>query len=731
MSRRALLLGALGALGALILGDACGDNSGCPSVQVTVQRTGEGQVTSTPLGVSCGAQCQVRLCAGQPLQLSAQALWPGAFLGWQGACSGDAPRCAVDTRRDQTVSAAFGHQLTLRRDGDGEGQVRSDALALDCGPRCSAALPRGARVTLSARPAAGSFFAGWDGACQGTAPSCALRVEGALAATARFARRLCGADGFCWQHPLPQGNTLLAVFGLDRGHQWAAGAGGTLLFYDGVTWKLQESGTTEPLYGLWAGAADAAWAVGARGTILRWDGRRWQRQAAPTQEDLYTIWGSGAAATWAGGNALLRWDGAAWVLWQGAGAPRGARSIWGSAPTDVWFAGAPSLRFDGSVFRQQSALSGCQGQSVWGVAAVDLWLTGAAGQGVRRWNGATCPQVLAQDLDRLWAGGAAEAWAVRARASSELWRWDGLTWERDALQPALALQAVGGSPGGPAWAVGAGGFMTRLQDGAAEVYPAQPPPLAINALWASPTGELWAAGDRGAIRRWSEDGAAQVVQSGTTQDLLGLWGSAAGELWAVGWDRTVLRFDGAGFQPLRSSIDVGLRAVAGDGQGSVFVGGECGVWRINGPAVVKIAEDCVDALWSGPGGLWSVGRGAAHRWDGTRWRDFEAGGAWLTGVWGSGPDDVWLVGGGAVLRWDGADLRPVETGRNQALSAVWGRGRDDVWLAGEDQVLHFDGAAFTPASHGTVFGAKALAGSGGGRLWVAATQALWSHEAAR
>jgi hypothetical protein len=62
----------------------------------------------------------------------------------------------------------------------------------------------------------------------------------------------CTEDGWCWAHPLPEGNTLLAV---------------------------------------WGAASADVWAVGERGAILHWDGQRWSPVASPTQEFLRCVWG--------------------------------------------------------------------------------------------------------------------------------------------------------------------------------------------------------------------------------------------------------------------------------------------------------------------------------------------------------------------------------------------------------------------------------------------------------
>ena len=51
-------------------------------------------------------------------------------------------------------------------------------------------------------------------------------------------------DYWVWENPTPTGNGLSDVSCLDADHAWSVGAGGTILFYDGVRWNPQISPTT-------------------------------------------------------------------------------------------------------------------------------------------------------------------------------------------------------------------------------------------------------------------------------------------------------------------------------------------------------------------------------------------------------------------------------------------------------------------------------------------------------
>ena len=75
--------------------------------------------------------------------------------------------------------------LCVARSGSGSGSVSSSLAGLQCGSSCAEKVPPGAEQTLTATPAAGSTFAGWSGACTGTAP-CVVAPSLGASVTARF-----------------------------------------------------------------------------------------------------------------------------------------------------------------------------------------------------------------------------------------------------------------------------------------------------------------------------------------------------------------------------------------------------------------------------------------------------------------------------------------------------------------------------------------------------------------
>ena len=84
---------------------------------------------------------------------------------------------------------------TLTITKTGSGNVDSSDKRLSCGNKCVSPYTAGSVVTLTAKPASGSVFTGWTGACIGANPSCAVAVNGHVEANAVFAAAPAGGGG--------------------------------------------------------------------------------------------------------------------------------------------------------------------------------------------------------------------------------------------------------------------------------------------------------------------------------------------------------------------------------------------------------------------------------------------------------------------------------------------------------------------------------------------------------
>src|SRR5207247_1863723 len=161
---------------------------------LTKAGTGSGTVTSDPAGLDCGATCSAPFPFDAVVNLTAIPAPGSVFTGW----SGD-PDCADGSVRldmEMTCTASFAGSgsgslvatLSVVKFGAGSGTVTSNPPGIDCGATCSAVYDRGTTVALTATPAPGSIFGGWNGcSADGT-----VRLDGDKQCTAIFG--LSGAD---------------------------------------------------------------------------------------------------------------------------------------------------------------------------------------------------------------------------------------------------------------------------------------------------------------------------------------------------------------------------------------------------------------------------------------------------------------------------------------------------------------------------------------------------------
>ncbi|MBU6337860.1 MAG: hypothetical protein KGR19_08640, partial [Acidobacteria bacterium] len=136
---------------------------------------------------------------GAPIEVNE----PAPFDGWRPAVAYDAslgkymivyggrpgssaPNNIVNVYGRTFVENLPPNEMTVAKDGTGSGTITSSPAGIDCGSTCTFGFDSGASVTLTASAASGSKFAGWGGACSGTAPTCTVTMDAARSVTATF-----------------------------------------------------------------------------------------------------------------------------------------------------------------------------------------------------------------------------------------------------------------------------------------------------------------------------------------------------------------------------------------------------------------------------------------------------------------------------------------------------------------------------------------------------------------
>ncbi len=152
---------------------------------LTVTRTGNGTVASTPSGIACGGDCTETYDHGTMVTLTATPAADSSFTGWSGACSGTGA-CVVSMTAARSVSATFALMTyPLSVTVTGMGNVSSNPVGINCGAACMQSYQHGTNVTLTPAAVTGYTFTGWGGACTGTG-ACTVAMTQARTVSATF-----------------------------------------------------------------------------------------------------------------------------------------------------------------------------------------------------------------------------------------------------------------------------------------------------------------------------------------------------------------------------------------------------------------------------------------------------------------------------------------------------------------------------------------------------------------
>ncbi len=160
-------------------------------LSVILTGTGEGTVTSDPVGIDCPGDCTESYPDGQNVQLTATADAGSVFSGWSGECAGTDPDVTVTMDRAKSCTAAFdveiySYLLTAAVDPAGGGTVTSNPEGINCPGDCTEDYLEETDVDLTANAAANYTFDHWTGDCTGNNPVCNLTMNSDRDATAHF-----------------------------------------------------------------------------------------------------------------------------------------------------------------------------------------------------------------------------------------------------------------------------------------------------------------------------------------------------------------------------------------------------------------------------------------------------------------------------------------------------------------------------------------------------------------
>ncbi|NOT57245.1 MAG: hypothetical protein HOP18_21795 [Deltaproteobacteria bacterium] len=237
-------------------GNSAYSNEDCgtaPSVSftLTVTKAGNGTVSSSPSGISCGSDCSETYTSATSVTLSATPASDYRFSGWSGGgCSGTGT-CTLLINTNTSVTATFAvipTTYTLSVTKTGLGTVTSSPAGITCGTDCSQLAARGSTFTLTATPSSGYRFNGWSGACTGN-QTCAVTLNANTSVTATFTTLPTGLVA-AYSFGAGSGSTTRDSSGWNNtgtisGATWTtSGKFGTALSFDGVNDRVTVNDAT-------------------------------------------------------------------------------------------------------------------------------------------------------------------------------------------------------------------------------------------------------------------------------------------------------------------------------------------------------------------------------------------------------------------------------------------------------------------------------------------------------
>lgn len=500
---------------------------------------------------------------------------------------------------------------------------------------------------------------------------------------------VCDPSGWCWDHPVPQGNTLYGVWGTSASDLYAVGDGRSILRWNGVSWSrmatakaaqtfhavfgvggkvfaggtngtlLELSGTawtdsdptslagTNTIRALWGASTTNVYAVGGGGMVLRLGGGGWSKIAhGLTTQHLYAIWGSGANDLYVGGEGgtLLHWDGLKWESYA-TGSALSINAIGGTGPSDV-YVGTPLGVHKVTAKAIGPALQSFSVNAIFAQGST-LVAVGELGKMAVK-SGASWGAVTAigsaqgRNLHAGWGSGSDR---VLVGHAGTIVRQSGTTYFNVyQARRTEVLRGVWRSSSGELYVVGGqsqGFLLKRDANGVwSEIGLGSVPPL--HAIWGKSSG-LYLVGDKGTaiFYNWSAPANLNIQ---TTADLRGVWcPESSAQAYFVGKGGLAKKLDGSNWSTLNLVVSVDLYAVWGRDAATLYIAGDStAAFLYNGSQAQVIPAVGVTAS--------------------------------LRGVWADSSGNAYFVGsGGTILRWPGTgNAVLVASGTPQTLNAVTG-----------------------------------------------------------
>lgn len=291
--------------------------------------------------------------------------------------------------------------------------------------------------------------------------------ETVSACSSGCAAGLCSSAGFV-KHTSNTGHDLSHVWGSSARAVWAVGRSGTTVLYDGASWQVRPTGTTDTFQCVHGTSASNVFASTTSGKVFKFDGAQWSQFATVPSYDSTCVFAAGVDDVWVGtyvapeGTRLYHLVGANQTLVATIANERsGAWGMGGSSSSDVWVIGNEALHWDGAT----ATRTALYGSGIYAVSPQLAFVANGRTGDIEKWAGATPAQLINTGYPDLLYGitgtSASRVFAAGGRLSTNqgaIVAFDGVGTRTPTLPSGTKfLRGIWAARSGEVFAVGNGG----------------------------------------------------------------------------------------------------------------------------------------------------------------------------------------------------------------------------------------------------------------------------------
>ncbi len=169
---------------------SCIANFAIDEYQLNITTNGQGSVSSNPVGINCGSDCDEIFPVNTSVQLTATPNPENRFINWSDDCNGSNESVTVNLSSNKNCTANFGpiqHLLSVDLAGSGNAEIISTPSGISCSDSCQESFDLNTLVTMDVNLLdASTEFVSWSGDCTSATEQTLVLMDGDKNCTANI-----------------------------------------------------------------------------------------------------------------------------------------------------------------------------------------------------------------------------------------------------------------------------------------------------------------------------------------------------------------------------------------------------------------------------------------------------------------------------------------------------------------------------------------------------------------